>query len=278
MRLTKGVWLAAVVILLCGSALVWSTLERPAPRNAAAPAQPPFIAATGRVEARSEAVVRAKGVGRVLKYMKKEGDWADEGAPVVLLDQDLERSALHEAEAELFQCESRFKRNKPLHDEKVISDQEFDDIDGAYRLAQARRDKAAAALEERTVRAPFAGRILKTYLESGESIQARAEDAPLFVIGDTRGLKVRAEVDEQDIGRLAAGGEAEIRADAFPDDLFSGRVAQTSGILGRKKLRSDDPRERMDAKVLEVMIDLDPSPRLKPGVTVEVKIAADRAL
>lgn len=277
MKLNKIVWLAAVVvILLSGSAAVWSSLGKPRPL--AEPASPAAarIAATGRVEARSEAVVRAKGGGRIIKWVYAEGAWVYEGTPVVLLDQDLERSALREAEAELFQCESRFKRNKGLHDEKVISDQEFDDVDAAYRLALARRDKAAAALAERTILAPFAGRILKTYLEAGESIDARAVDTPLFVIGDTRGLKVRAEIDEQEIGRLAPGSAAEVRADAFPNDVFAGTVTKTSGILGRKKLRSDDPRERMDAKVLEVTIELKPSPRLKPGVTVEVKIAAGK--
>lgn len=274
MNLKKMLLFASGLVLLCGSALVWSDLDRPRAEAPAAVPGPAFVSATGRVESRSEAVVRAKGAGRLVRYMKREGDWAAEGAVVAVLDQDMEAAALREAQAELFQCESRFRRTKVLHDQKVAADQEFDDADGAYRLALARRDKAQAALDERTLRAPFAGRILKTYLEEGESIDARTADTPLFVIGDTRGLRVRAEVDEQDIGRLAAGGSAQVRADAFPGEVFAGKVSSVSGILGRKKLRSDDPRERMDAKVLEVMIDLPASDRLRPGITVEVKIEA----
>jgi RND family efflux transporter MFP subunit len=273
MNFKKILMYALALIVLCGSGLVWSELQKPREK---APAQnaAEFVSATGRVESRSEAVVRAKGAGRIVKYLKHEGDWAESGAVVVLLDQDMESAALREAQAQLFQSESVFRRTKVLHDEKVAADQEFDDADGAYRLALARRDKAQAALDERTIRAPFAGRILKTYLEEGESIDARTADTPLFVIGDTRALRVRAEVDEQDIGRLSAGGEARVSADAFPGEVFPGKVASVSGIIGRKKLRSDDPRERMDAKVLEVMIDLPASSRLRPGITVEVKIDA----
>src|SRR5437588_643734 len=83
----------------------------------------------------------------------------------------------------------------------AASPQELDDVVSARKLAAARLDRAQAALEERTVRAPFAGRILKTHLEAGESAPPGSELA-LFDIGDTRRLKVVAEVDELDAGRI----------------------------------------------------------------------------
>ena len=153
----------------------------------------------------------------------------------------------------------------------MASDQESDDAEGAFRLARARRDKAAAALAERNMKAPFSGKILKTYLEPGESIEARGE-SPLFVIGDIRTLRVRAEIDELDIERIAAGNSAVVLPDAYPGREVPGKVVSMSGILGRRRLRSDDPKERLDGKVLEVLIELQTEEGLRPGLSAEVRI------
>ncbi len=262
------IFLAALSLAaLSGCALVLAKRDRREPPKAA----PAWISATGRVEARREAVVRSKASGRVLEYLKTERDWAKQGEPIVLLDQDLERAAVKEAEAEFFRANQRFKRFAALHEEKVVSDQEYDDAKAADRLASAQLERASAALEERIVRAPFSGRILKTYLESGESI-APGSAEPLFVIGDTRGLRVVAEIDELDIARLAIGSPAEVIPNALSGETFKGKVARIAGILGRKRLSSEDPGERLDAKVLEAEVELPASERLRPGLNVEVRI------
>ncbi len=258
---------AGFLAALSGCALVLSEREKKKP----VVVEPSWISATGRIEARREAVVRSKVSGRVLEYLKSERDWAKKGDPIVVLDQALERAAVKEAEAEYFRADRRFGRVEALHKEDVVSDQEYDDAQAARRLASARLEKASAILAERTIRAPFSGRILKIYLESGEFI-APGSIEPLFVIGDTRGLRVIAEIDELDIARLKIGSPAEIIPDALPGETFTGTVSRIAGILGRKKLSSEDPRERLDAKVLEAEVELPASERLKPGLSVEVKI------
>ena len=45
-----------------------------------------------------------------------------------------------------------------------------------------------------------------------------------------------------------------------------------SGILGRRRLRSDDPKERLDGKVLEVLIEMQMEDGLRPGLSAEVRI------
>lgn len=269
MALNKRMVLSTVGLfaVFSGCALVLSEREK----NADVPLAPAWISATGRIEARREAVVRSKASGRVVEYLKQEREWAKKGEPVVILDQALERAALKEAEAELFRHAQRFERIEVLHKEDVVSDQEYDDAKAARLLAEARLGKARAVLAERTIRAPFFGRILKTYLESGEFI-APGSAQPLFVIGDTRGLRVIAEIDELDISRLELGSEAEVLPDGLPGESFSGKVTRIAGILGRKNMSSEDPRERLDARVLEAEIELPFSERLKPGLSVEVKI------
>lgn len=270
-------YLAAAVLLISAAAVYSSGKGAGAPQEEGSVyASSSEVAATGRVEARREAKVCAKGAGRVLKYLKNEGDWVEEGSVVVLLDQGQERGAFSEADAELTHKSAFYKRLSRLHEERAVSDQEFEDARAGYELAKARREKAQAALDERVLRAPFSGKVLKTYLEAGESLPNPPADAPLFAIGDTRALKVRAEIDELDISRVVSGSPVRVYPDAYPDEVYLGKVARLSGMLGRKNMRSDDPRERMDAKVLEVEIELAASERLKPGSSVQVKIDSRR--
>ncbi|MBI5211064.1 MAG: efflux RND transporter periplasmic adaptor subunit [Elusimicrobia bacterium] len=268
----------AAAASVLASAMVWCGRDKPAPppgpRAQGDQSQDggrPMIAATGRIECRKEASVRAKSPGRVVRYAKKEGEWAQEGSAVVLTDDGIERAALREAEAELFKTEAAFRRLKPLAAKGVASAQELDDADAGHRLALARVERAKAALEERVVRAPFAGRILKTYLEAGETANPLAV-SPLFVIGDDRTLRVTAEVDELDVSRVAEGLAAVVIPDAYPGESFPGKVVKVGRMLGRKTIASDNPAERMDAKVLEVEVELAPSEKLKRGLGAQVRI------
>jgi HlyD family secretion protein len=118
--------------------------------------------------------------------------------------------------------------------------------------AQARRDQAKAARERLTVRAPIAAEILQVKVRAGEYYQPGA--GLLVVLGDTSQLTARMDVDERDVGRVAAGDAVVIRADAFPDVEFAGTVRELGRRMGRKNVRSDDPAQRNDTKILEVVV------------------------
>jgi len=85
---------------------------------------------------------------------------------------------------------------------------------------------------------------------------------------------VRMDVDERDIGRIKLGLAAYAVADAFPGQRFSGKVAEIGRRMGRKNVRTDDPTERIDTKILEVVIDLDEPGKLVPGLRVTSYIEA----
>jgi ABC exporter DevB family membrane fusion protein len=140
------------------------------------------------------------------------------------------------------------------------------------RLAQAR-----ATLERRRIRAPYAGEILQVKARPGEYYTPGASEAPV-VLGDTHRLRVRMDVDERDIGRVALGQLAYAVADAFPGARFTGKVSEIGRRMGRKNVRTDDPTERIDTKILEVVIDLDEATRLVPAlrVTSYIEVARER--
>ncbi len=141
--------------------------------------------------------------------------------------------------------------------------------------ADARVVQAKATLERRQIHAPYAGEVLQVKARVGEYLVPGSGDAPV-VLGDTSRLRVRMDVDERDIGKIALGRSAYAVADAFPGVRFAGKVAEIGRRMGRKNVRTDDPTERIDTKILEVVIDLDAPGTLVPGLRVTSYIEAGK--
>jgi RND family efflux transporter MFP subunit len=228
------------------------------------------VVATGRVEGWREADVISKLPGRVLRFEYNEGDDVEMGAPVVRLeDRDLQ-ARVREAEARATEATLALKRMRALRTEAVVSASELDAAEAAYRSSAAALDEARAVLEYATITAPFRGTVLRKFKEVGEGVAGNGAPEPLFRIADLSRLKVTAEVPERDIAALRVGERAEVRTDAYPEDRFGATVSRVGLAIGRKTLRSDDPRERLDEKVLEVELSLAADARLKSGMTVDV--------
>jgi multidrug resistance efflux pump len=147
-------------------------------------------------------------------------------------------------------------------------------------VAQARVNAATAALEEargalaRTqIVAPRAGRILRLKFHVGEYHNPAAE--PLLILGDVTRLRVRIDVDERDIARLKLEAKGWVTAPAFGTQKFPGRVVEISRHMGRRSVRTDDPRDRVDVKVLEAELELEGAPPLVTGMRVSAFVNAD---
>ncbi len=141
-------------------------------------------------------------------------------------------------------------------------------IDAAKLEANiARADQARAQLEQKSVRAPIDGEILQVKFRAGEHYAAAGPD-PLVVMGDTRVLRVRMDVNERDVARVQVGKACFAQMPAFGDRRFGGHVVEVGRRMGRKNVRSDDPTERIDTKILEVVCQLDSPAGLVPGLRV----------
>ena len=145
-------------------------------------------------------------------------------------------------------------------------------------IAQANLALARANLEERRalftktqLRSPIVGEVLRRYLRSGEVISIQPP-TPILEVGDTSRLRVRAEIDETDIARVATGRHVRVTADAYPSRRFGGTVTRISQRLGRKTVYTENPSEKLDTKILEALIDLDATVRLPIGLRVDVII------
>jgi HlyD family secretion protein len=86
---------------------------------------------------------------------------------------------------------------------------------------------------------------------------------------------VRAELDERDLVKIRVGQRVAVRADAFRDREFEGKVATIGQLVGPSRMSARGPRKFSDVDVMEVVIDLtDPGP-LVSGMQADVYFSPD---
>ncbi len=208
---------------------------------------------------------------------------------------------VREAEAQLANAKTERERRQWLHTRGAISKAEFESADRDFLTAQARVDatrerqsvsetqtrpedirRAEAELEtakaqlaeaeaiyaKTFLRSPINGRVLRKFRKAGESVSVVAV-TPVLALGDLSTLRVRVDVDETDVARLSVGQGAYVTAEAYGDKRFTGKVIRIGQALGRKNVRTDEPSERVDKKILETLVELDPGQTLPVGLRVD---------
>jgi multidrug resistance efflux pump len=132
---------------------------------------------------------------------------------------------------------------------------ELVEASAAARAARHQATRAAAIVEQCTVKSPIAGQVLQILRREGEHSGA-SQGVPLIVIADLSRLVVRAEVGERDAAQIRTGQRAEIWIDGN-NRHWSGTVTDTARIMGRRSARSLDPTDRFDRDIREVFIAFD---------------------
>jgi HlyD family secretion protein len=174
------------------------------------------------------------------------------------------RAALTRVEDKLRQQQADLRRIKAAPGTPLPTQTE-----GDLNVARGELSLADAMLEKTRIRAPIAGTVLQVPAKAGE-LAMPSPDHPLVVLADLSTLRVRAEVDERDIGQVHVGQAVTLRASAFPDREFAGQVASVSQLVGPGGVYSRGARRLTDVDVVEVVVELiDPGP-LRVGIQVDV--------
>jgi HlyD family secretion protein len=143
-------------------------------------------------------------------------------------------------------------------------------------LTAARADLAAAVatLENTRIRAPLAATVLQVQAKVGEMAVPSSEH-PLILLGDVTALQVRAELDERDFVKVRVGQRVLVRAHAFRDREFQGRVASVAQYVEAARMTSAEQRKLSDIDVAEVIVALtDPGP-LVVGMQVDAYFSSE---
>jgi len=146
--------------------------------------------------------------------------------------------------------------------------------EGQLNIARAELLGAEAAVEKLTIRAPLGGTILQINAKAGE-LATPSTAQPLLLLGDVSAMRVRAELDERDFGQIKVGQQALVRAAAFREREFAGKVLSIAPIVQSSRIGSRDQRNLTDVNVAEVMVELaEPGP-LAAGMKVDVYFRRD---
>jgi multidrug resistance efflux pump len=146
--------------------------------------------------------------------------------------------------------------------------------DATLAVADAELALAQAALAKTRITAPFTGAVLKLLKTRGEIASPSVEDA-ILTFGDQSHLRVRAELSELDIGRVKVDDKVTVVSDAMSDRRLTGRVASLSTSLGARRIGASSTSGPLWPSVREIIIELDDTSSLIPGLHVDVFFGPD---
>ncbi len=260
------------------------------------------ISASGEVKPKKNVNISAHLPGRIEKIGVVEGQRVKNKDFLLKLDStqyeanaDRDRARIQSLKADLIRTEAVLKRDekyherqKKLYDEKLISSEQLEssqaqqDISKAYHdaiLFQIKQAEASLAstmdnLQKTVFYSPIDGIITSLRVEEGEIALVGTMNNPgtvLLTIADLSVMEVEVEVDETDVVRVEFNQEAEIRVDAFPDDIIMGKVTE----IGSSALQIVSASQ--ESKDFKVVITLEnPPTNLKPGLSASADIITAR--
>jgi HlyD family secretion protein len=180
------------------------------------------------------------------------------------------QAELGEAQEQLDKATKDLQRNTTLWKSRAISQEEFESAQSQMRALERRverlrfalkllqigareeRIQAAAAdvqqseadvtkarwkLDNTVIRAPISGTILKKNSEEGNIVNSIAFNGSYSIcdMADLSDMEVELTIQERDISRIFTGQECRVRADAYPERVYSGRVSRVMPIADRAK-------------------------------------------
>jgi RND family efflux transporter MFP subunit len=247
------------------------------------PARAPIAFAKGRIDIEG-GVIRLAGSrdGLVKSVLVEEGDRVKRGQLLAVIDDEQARLALDLAKAESDQARAALPalevRQRAAEREKdrlagllsgqVISQEEYDRVCDQLATAQADLTAAQATvntaacrvrsaeyeLEQRSVRAPLDGLIVRRQARPGDGIST-LNVTPLFLFAPESPRIVRAEVEEQFVSVIQPGMVAEVLLEVDESQVFPATVARIGQVFEAKQ-PTGDPSERLDARTVECVLRL----------------------
>ncbi|MFN4289003.1 MAG: HlyD family secretion protein [Brevundimonas sp.] len=291
----KWLWIALilVVIIIAGFVIVRGQQAAEAERQqavAATPVSPYAAIANGRADVEGGVIqVAARRGGVVSAVYVNEGDIVTAGQILARQEDAEARLAVQRATAEVRQAESalatirvdlstaqrEFERMNQLAASNYIAAQRLDQARDAISMAEARLASQQAAvqtararlneaqynLELTIIRAPMSGRIARRYAQPGSGASTLNVSTMFDLEPDTARI-VRAEIVEADIPNISVGQQVEITPEGNPDQIHVGQVLRRAGVFGARRLQSDDPSQRADERVVEVVVSAEGAPFL----------------
>jgi HlyD family secretion protein len=189
--------------------------------------------------------------------------------------QEVSLATIRQREADLQLAETNVERSRSLFERQLLPKQTLDDNEARYQAALAQLDLARAQttqsrarldelrinLANTVITSPVNGFVSKRNVDPGAFV---SQNAPVADVVDITRVRLVANIVEKDLKELETGNDAGVEVDAFPGEMFRGRIARVSPVL--------DPATRTAPIEIEIP---NPDFRLKPGMYARVGITTD---
>ncbi len=292
-----GCFAALGLILACSDTVPAHTAVTP-------PSQPMLLfsaTARGRVDIEGGVIrLAARRDGVIAKVLVEEGEHVLAGQVLATLDDELAQRNLvlmqretdqaskeqAKAHVEWTAAEREVRRLEPLAATGTVPQQELDRAHDALALALVARQSAQAhtatararaavaerELHERAVVAPLSGQIIQRQARPGNGVST-LNVTPLFLFAPDGPRIVRAELEEQYLDAVRPMQAVQVVLQAQPHRMWRAHVLRIGRVVGART-PSDDPLERQDNRVVEVVIALEQADELLIGQRVIARFQA----
>jgi HlyD family secretion protein len=270
------------------------------------------VTASGEVKPKRYVDIGANVSGRIVNLAVKEGDRVTKGQVLARIESERYQAGTRQSAAAVASAQAdfdravadsavarlAFDRTRRMHDEKLVSDQDYDQAEatlkmkaaavesGRKRVAQlqAQHDSNMDDLSKTTVISPMDGAVTSLPKEEGEVVIGAQSFNPtvIMTVADLSVMECEVMVDETDIRNVKLGQPAEVRVDALEGVKIKGEVTEIGAsaiVRGQTAAQttSNAGNTGNQAKDFKVTITLaDPPKEIRPGLNATADITTSR--
>jgi membrane fusion protein, multidrug efflux system len=227
---------------------------------AAEEAWPSTLSAIGTVAAVRGVTIAADLPGTVEKIAFDSGQAVREGDVLALQDTRQERAQLAAAEAQRDLARVNFERLQGLLNERVISRAEFDRAIAEQRQADGRVGEIHAAIDRKTIKAPFSGVLGLRHVNLGQYLSG---GDPLVTLQALNPIYVNFGVPQQAAGQMRPGRSVRITVGEQPGVAMTGRVTALDSVV-------DEATRNVQVQATLA----NPNGLLRPGMFVQTEVVS----
>ncbi|WP_019624037.1 efflux RND transporter periplasmic adaptor subunit [Thioalkalivibrio thiocyanoxidans] len=217
-----------------------------------------IVESLGTVRANESVLVTANVTERVVEVLFDDGDEVEAGQVLVRLDADEAEAALREARVQVEEARRELERVRDRVADGVVTQQQVDQQRSRLSEAEARLAAAQARVANRTIRAPFSGRLGLRQVSPGSLV---SPGTPIAELDDIERVRVDFAVPERHAAAIPLGSTVMGRSAI---GAFEGQVSAVSNRLD------------VSTRTLTVRATVDnPDFILRPGMLVNIRLALD---
>ncbi|HWF44884.1 MAG TPA: efflux RND transporter periplasmic adaptor subunit [Candidatus Kapabacteria bacterium] len=257
------------------------------------------VQATGKIQPEVSVKVSPEVPGEIVQLPFKEGDRVKKGdlvakiKPTTFQEQyeaaeaslSSSKAAAEQQRASMIQAKQDLTRAEGLRTSHLMSEQDYDAAKAKYEAsvagfnaanfsanaAESQMKQYRESLSKTSVLAPMNGVVTSLISQLGEKVVGTSQFAgtEMMDIGDLTVMNAMVDVDENDVVNIKLGNTVKVSIDAFPNQLFTGKVIE---IANSAKLTGTGTQDQSTDFTVKVRLDNFGSADLRPGMSCTARI------